>query len=334
MAFYDAIIADTADPDHLGRVRLQVPQVSGGAVTGWAQPMQLGWSAIGDQVFASFKGDDLSQPIFMPKASTSPWLPLTIASNFAPLSPTSGQPPMVRIRADGFLEFSGAVTALVQPQPLDTPITFATLPVSVPVPVPQLDQQQILASDIDSSLQAAATCVNWADTGTTASATYVSTLSGSAHTSGPTLSFVAPAGGSVIVSLGAESVGTVASGTGAVSYMSVRIIQGDGGGTIVTESDDLSAIQTGTLWQSVSTSFPVDSLIPGMNYSMVAYYRSGSTSNTVTYRRRWIRVDPVRPGAQPAVLVSVNTNGTLQVIFPFGTGTNDINLTGLVARYQ
>lgn len=329
-AFYDAVVADTADPERLGRVRLQIPQISGGTVTGWAQPMQTGWSVIGDRVYAAFKGGDPSLPIFMPRSAASPWLPLTIATGFQAVPLGTGQPPAVRVRADGYLEFSGTVRATSAPQVQGTRITFATLPVSVPAP--QTGQQQIMASSFGDSLQSFSAAQYYLDLGTTTSISYTDTLTGSANTVGPAVTFLAPAGGSVIVSLGAMAVCSVA--PPAIATMSARVTQGGGAGTILLESDDTAVLQSGTALASVATAFPVTGLISGMNYSLSAYYRNTTAGNTASFRRRWVRVDPVSPGVQPSVLVSVYPDGTLGALFPLGIGTTDINLTGLVARYQ
>lgn len=322
--FYDAVVADIADPLGQGRVRLQIPQVSGTEVTGWASPMTAGWANVDDQVYATFKGGDQNYPLFIPRSAGSGWLPLTVASGFQAQTPA----PMVRVDSSGFLEFSGTLTGLTVPEPQGSPITCATLPATVPAP--QAGQQQIMASSYDRSLLAHAACLNYADSGSTTSTTYVNTLTGSTHTSGPAVTFNAPSGGQVIVTVGAESICSLAAG---VAYMSAEINQGDGGGTIVTESDDLAAIQCGTAYTSVVTAFPVTNLLSGMNYSLAAYYKSSSTTNTATFRRRFVRVDPVQPTTQPDVLVQVNPDRSVQVTYPWGMGGTTVNLTGLRARY-
>lgn len=64
--FYRATIVDVADPEKRRRVRLKVPQLFGDSTTGWAEPMVCIWKPdVGDQVWVTFEGGDLSYPIYL-----------------------------------------------------------------------------------------------------------------------------------------------------------------------------------------------------------------------------------------------------------------------------
>lgn len=71
---YSGIVVSTADPERRGRARLQVPQITGLAVTGWADPIVAGPSVIGDQVRVSFEGGDRNFPLFWPKVRRTTFL--------------------------------------------------------------------------------------------------------------------------------------------------------------------------------------------------------------------------------------------------------------------
>lgn len=61
-------VISTTDPLGQGRVRLQVPQVSGRAVSGWAPPVQAGGRlpAVGEIVWVAYQGGDESYPAYVP----------------------------------------------------------------------------------------------------------------------------------------------------------------------------------------------------------------------------------------------------------------------------
>lgn len=64
---YRALVVDNVDPEGFGRVRLQVPQVLGNTLTGWAFPIPAKGGAIpeiGEQVFAAFEGGSTSHPLY------------------------------------------------------------------------------------------------------------------------------------------------------------------------------------------------------------------------------------------------------------------------------
>jgi uncharacterized protein involved in type VI secretion and phage assembly len=70
---YRALVADRADPEQLGRLKLQVPSVLADAVTGWAWPAAayagdaIGFFAlpkVGDMVWAEFAEGEIDHPIW------------------------------------------------------------------------------------------------------------------------------------------------------------------------------------------------------------------------------------------------------------------------------
>lgn len=71
---YQGVIVSTADPQGAGRVRLQVPQVSGTALTPWAAPAQqgAGTPAVGQVVWVVYQGGDPSYPVYIPPVPPVP----------------------------------------------------------------------------------------------------------------------------------------------------------------------------------------------------------------------------------------------------------------------
>lgn len=72
---YRGIVVRNADPEHLGRLQVQVPSVLGDVVTGWALPClphggadDVGWFAVppeGAGVWVEFEEGDLEFPIWV-----------------------------------------------------------------------------------------------------------------------------------------------------------------------------------------------------------------------------------------------------------------------------
>lgn len=63
--FHRATVVDRADPLGQRRVRLRVPTILGDVPTGWALPMAgTAAPAVGDQVWATFEGGDVSFPVY------------------------------------------------------------------------------------------------------------------------------------------------------------------------------------------------------------------------------------------------------------------------------
>lgn len=65
---YRAVVLTAADPLNGQRVRLQVPQVSGDAATGWSPPAQSGGAlpAVGQVVWVMYEAGDPSYPVYLP----------------------------------------------------------------------------------------------------------------------------------------------------------------------------------------------------------------------------------------------------------------------------
>lgn len=65
---YQGRVVHASDPQGKRRVRLQVPQVSGSAVSGWAPPVQTGGRipAVGEMVWVTYQGGDVSYPAYLP----------------------------------------------------------------------------------------------------------------------------------------------------------------------------------------------------------------------------------------------------------------------------
>ncbi|GHB52498.1 hypothetical protein GCM10010331_45150 [Streptomyces xanthochromogenes] len=82
-ATYQAVVASTSDPLARGRVRLQVPQLSGAATQCWARPAFAGTRvpAVGEQVWVLYEGGDTSQPVYL----ASPVAPT--ADDYDPIEP-------------------------------------------------------------------------------------------------------------------------------------------------------------------------------------------------------------------------------------------------------
>ncbi|MFJ2113939.1 phage baseplate assembly protein V [Streptomyces sp. NPDC087850] len=65
---YQAVVSNTTDPQERGRVRLQVPQVSGAATQSWARPAFDGTRvpAVGEDVWVFYEGGDPARAVYMP----------------------------------------------------------------------------------------------------------------------------------------------------------------------------------------------------------------------------------------------------------------------------
>ncbi|MGP4048315.1 hypothetical protein [Streptomyces sp. 2A115] len=122
--------------------------------------------------------------------------------------------------------------------------------------------------------------------GTTASTTFVETLTGS--TGDPTVAtFTAPASGSVLVSLGSR-ISNSATGT---CFMSAYVRLSSSSTVVLAAGDGRSAISTGTGQISASTQYLVSGLTPNSVYTASAAYRC--TAGTATFAFRFITVTPV-----------------------------------------
>lgn len=70
---FQAIVENSSDPTKRGRVRLLIPQVSGGSKTGWAEPSDPELAKAyrlkrGTMVWAYFEGGSRSHPVYIPPA--------------------------------------------------------------------------------------------------------------------------------------------------------------------------------------------------------------------------------------------------------------------------
>jgi len=63
---YRGIVKDTNDPKNAGRVRLQVPQIFGEEITGWAWPILAGYTPEpGKPCWVMFEGGDPNFPLWL-----------------------------------------------------------------------------------------------------------------------------------------------------------------------------------------------------------------------------------------------------------------------------
>lgn len=114
---YQAVVSATTDPARRGRVRLQVPQVSGAAIQGWARPAFDGTRvpAVGEEVWVFYEGGDPARPVYM----SSP-----VAADSGDYDPIE---PLVSVQS-GFLTYQGVQTTYYLAPENDWP------PVSLRVP--------------------------------------------------------------------------------------------------------------------------------------------------------------------------------------------------------
>lgn len=64
---YRAVVITTHDPQHLGRVKLQIPHVLGSAASAWARPSVANpvIPNAGDQVWVLFEAKDPNNPVYL-----------------------------------------------------------------------------------------------------------------------------------------------------------------------------------------------------------------------------------------------------------------------------
>lgn len=67
---YKGVVTQVADPEGLGRIRAQIPQVLGNLESDWAWPAQPNVSDIqpldpGDPVWILFEGGDVTHPVWL-----------------------------------------------------------------------------------------------------------------------------------------------------------------------------------------------------------------------------------------------------------------------------
>jgi len=63
---YRGVVTNTADPYHLNRIKLQVPQILGVAETGWAYSVNnTSPNVVGTGVWVMFEGGDPNFPLWI-----------------------------------------------------------------------------------------------------------------------------------------------------------------------------------------------------------------------------------------------------------------------------
>ncbi|MGK5639708.1 hypothetical protein ACSNOK_15555 [Streptomyces sp. URMC 126] len=124
-----------------------------------------------------------------------------------------------------------------------------------------------------------------AKAGTTASTTYVETLTGS-DGDPMAVAFTAPLSGSVLVTVGAYMGG----GASAAAFMTVAIRQGTT--VTVAASDERAAMALGTGRASAQHQFLVTGLTAGTAYTATPAYRTAAANSTASFEKRFVRVDP------------------------------------------
>ncbi|MEV7902178.1 hypothetical protein [Streptomyces anulatus] len=288
----------------------------GTAVSGWAEPVALGATLPGDQVYAAFDGGDRNSPVFWPKvrAGVQSWIPLTLGAGWSP--GTKGAP-AVRLGADGMLELDGSVS--IASISVGSATKFSELP---PGLLPLHRVMQPVATDYRSGFNARVSYAENRATTSTASATYVT------DATGPVCTFVAPGSGAVVITFGSLAQNTAASGR---ALMGIQIKDG---ATVITGPDDnRSAENQSQNNSSTSNSLTYASLTAGRTYTATAMYRSEGASNTASFDNKWIAVSPTVMATSPVARVSLELNGELSILFPPGHyAPYEASLSGVRAR--
>ncbi|MGW3763124.1 phage baseplate assembly protein V [Streptomyces sp. NPDC005131] len=315
---FSAIVVDAHDPQNRGRARVRIPQVMGTAVSGWAEPVVVGAVMPGDQVYVSFDGGDRNFPVFWPRlrgAVPGLWTPLALESGWVASSAGS---PVYRVTQDGMVELSGSVETSTAIS-LGSAVKFASLP---QVAWPVETHRATTATIYRSAYNAKTAFGDARATHTTVSVSYVT------EASGPSVSFVAPGSGQVVVVFGAFMQSSTAVGR---CLMSVRSALG--GTTIADAEDNRSAETQGVDNVSASNSRTFTGLTPGTTYTATALYRTDDASTTASFDNKWVVVIPIGPHDTPAARITMTTSGDLQALFPGGAASPyDMSLTGVRAR--
>ncbi|MFC9505397.1 phage baseplate assembly protein V [Streptomyces sp. NPDC057002] len=314
---YAGIVVSTQDPQSRRRVRLRIPQITGTAVSGWAEPVSFGTVAPGDQVTVAFEGGDANYPVYWPRVTetVAAWQPLTLEPDWVASSAGS---PVYRTTEDGMVELSGSVETTTGIA-LGTSVKFASLPENAH---PIERHRAITATIYRTAYNSKSVYGEYRTTTSTTSTTYVT------DANGPTVSFIASASGQAVVVFGAMMQNTTATGR---CLMGVRITQG---ATSIAEGDDnRSAELQGTNNASVSNSRQITGMTPGTTYTATAVYRTEGASSSASFDNKWIVAIPVGQHDTPAARITMETNGDLMALFPGGAApTYDMSLTGIRAR--
>ncbi|MET9360373.1 phage baseplate assembly protein V [Streptomyces sp. NPDC006632] len=313
---FSAIVVSAQDPQNRGRARLRIPQVMGTAVSGWAEPVVLGATLPGDQVYVSFDGGDRNFPIFWPKVriGVQGWIPLALGSGW-----TAGAngTPTVRLGEDGVIELDGSISATTISVGIST--KFSSLPGGL---LPLHRVMQPVATNYRTGFTSTLAFGEYRATTSTASTTYVT------DANGPVATFVAPGTGAVVITFGSFMQNSTATGR---AIMGIQIKDGS---TVVTGPDDnRSAENQSDNNSSVANALTYASLTAGRTYTATAMYRTDVATNTASFDNKWIEVAPTVPNNSPLARVSIETNGDLNVLFPAGHYTPyETSLSGVRAR--
>ncbi|MEV5264834.1 phage baseplate assembly protein V [Streptomyces werraensis] len=311
---YAGLVVSADDPQGQRRVKLRIPQLTGGSVSGWAEPVGYGIAEPGDRVTVAFEGGDLNFPVYWPRA-VSTWRPLDLEPGWSASWQGS---PAYRVTQDGMVELSGSVetsTAI----PLGEPVRVGVLPLGAR---PFEGVQGPAATSYRAAYNAQTVFAENRATITITSTTYVT------QTGGPSLDFIAPGTGSAVVLFGAFMQSATDVGR---CIMSVRVSQGS---TVIADGDDnRSAEVQGPDNVTAAGSRLLTGLAPGQTYNVAALYRTDNASATASFDNKWLTVIPIGDHDTPAARVQVQNNGVIAVTFPAGAAPPyDVSLTGIRAR--
>lgn len=125
---FAGIVVSAGDPQRRGRARVQIPQLLGLEVAGWARPVVAGGVLPGDQVMVAFEGGDVHSPVFWPKLRSvaEQWIALPYNETWAPVSAATLGPAMVRLSGSGDIELAGGIRPTFEPV-LGSEYTVTTL---------------------------------------------------------------------------------------------------------------------------------------------------------------------------------------------------------------
>lgn len=314
---YAGIVVSVDDPQTRQRVRVRVPQVTGNAVSGWAEPVSYGTVAVGDRVTVAFEGGDVNYPVFWPRVTetVAAWQPLALEPGWAASSAGS---PVYRTTEDGMVELAGSVETSTAIS-LGATVKFASLPVGArPIDTFRATTATVYRSAYNSK----AVFGEYRATTTTTSLTFVT------DPNGPVVSFIAPASGQVAIIFGANMHNSTST---ARAFMGIKV---ELGATLIADGDDNRTAETqNTSWASTSNARTLTGLTPASTYTVTALYRTTESGSTATYDNKWITVLPVGPHDTPAARITLTPSGDLQALFPAGAASPyDMSLTGVRAR--
>ncbi|MGW3153707.1 phage baseplate assembly protein V [Streptomyces sp. NPDC001089] len=314
---YAGIVVSASDPQNRRRARLRIPQISGTTVSGWAEPVSIGTVVPGDQVSVAFEGGDLNFPLFWPRFTQGlgDWQPLIFEPGW--VTSDAGEA-VARATGDGMIELHGSMQTS-NAISLGANVKAATLPAGLR---PLHRVRHLGAGIYRTAYKAKSVMGEYRTTTTTTSTAYVT------DPNGPTVTFVAPGSGQVIISWGSLSQNTTAAGR---SLMSTRVSLGST--VLAAEDDNRSAETQSTANSSTSMARIVSGLTPGTTYTVTTYYRTTDAGTTATFDNKWVVIDPVYPYSTPSARVTLEPTGEVYVLFPDpASAPFDLSLSGIRAR--